>query len=103
MSSVGDFCFMQSRFVTSIFALLLLLLLSSLSQNSPPSANSRVQTHSHALNSAQQRMMSAIRDGRTDIVQQLLDEGINPDFEVVIGPDCVTTPLIEAVADEEPD
>lgn len=94
---------MQPRFVALVFSLLLLSFLTALSQNAPSSANSRVQAHPHALNSAQRRMMSAIRDGRTDIVEQLLDEGISPDFEVVLGPDCVTTPLMEAIADEQAD
>jgi uncharacterized protein len=83
--------------------LVLLAALSATSQNHTASTNSSIQVRHPALNSAQRRMMSAIRDGRTDIVQQLLREGLNPDFEVLLGPDCITTPLIEAVADEQPD
>lgn len=52
---------------------------------------------------AQRKMLSAIRDGRIEVVHQLILDGVEPDFTVKLGPDCFTTPLIEAVADERSD
>ncbi|HEU5234270.1 MAG TPA: ankyrin repeat domain-containing protein [Terriglobales bacterium] len=55
------------------------------------------------VSSAQKDMLSAIRDGRIEVVHQLILEGEDPNFTITLGPDCFTTPLMEAVADQRSD